>query len=304
MQIVGQLGAERFERIAACCAADSFDGAGGPEVVFVWEYQRAELAALLAEHGDQVRWVHFRRVGIPPDVLRLFEPYPQVVLTNGSGASGVAVAEHALALMLALAKRLRELFEDQRQRTWERGFEVAELRGQTACVVGLGDVGGNIVRLLRALGMHCIGVRRQLRRVEEVDETVTSVSEPGVLERSRWLILAASLSDATRGMIGARELARLPRGSYVVNVGRGPLVDETALIEALRNGHLAGAGLDVVATEPLAAESALWSMPNVIVTPHAAAHTPETDDRSVDIFLHKLERFRRGEELPNRIDRP
>jgi phosphoglycerate dehydrogenase-like enzyme len=300
---VGQLGAQRFARIAEGCAADSFDDAQGPEVVFVWEYQRAELAALLAKHGEQVRWVHFRRVGVPSEVLRLFDPYPQVVLTNGSGASGVAVAEHALALMLALAKRLPEVFEDQRERRWQRGFEVAELRGRTACVVGLGDVGGNVARLLGALGMHCVGVRRELRDLDDVDETYTSVAEPGVLERSQWLILAASLTEATRGMIGARELARLPRGSCVVNVGRGQLIDEPALIEALRSGHLAGAGLDVVATEPLPAESALWSMPNVIITPHAAAHTPETDDRSVDIFLDKLECFRRGEELPNQIPR-
>jgi phosphoglycerate dehydrogenase-like enzyme len=300
---VGQLDGSRLERLAACCPADSLDDPAGPEAVFVWEYQRAELAALLAEHGSQVRWVHFRRVGVPSDLIRLFDPYPHVVLTNGSGASGVAVAEHALALMLALAKRLPTLQEDQRTRTWRRGFEVAELRGKTACVVGLGDVGASIARLLRTLGMHCIGVRRQRRDIDDVDEVYTSLAEPGVLERTQWLVLAAALTEATRGMIGARELARLPRGSFVVNVGRGQLIDEPALIDALRGGHLAGAGLDVVATEPLAAESALWSMPNVIVTPHAAAHTPETDDRSVDIFLDKLERFRRREAVPNQIPR-
>jgi phosphoglycerate dehydrogenase-like enzyme len=300
LQVLGRIGDERLARIRARCPDATFDDARGPEVVFVWEQRRNELAPLLSEHGNVLRWVHFRRVGIGPDILRLFDAYPDIVLTSGSGASGIAVAEHVLAVILALAKRLPETLEHQRQRNWVRGFDVAELHGQTACIVGLGDLGQNIARLLRALGLNCIGIRRQPLPVADL-EVYTDLGEAGVLERSQWLILAAPLSPATRHMIGANELARLPRGSYVVNVARGQLIDELALVEALHEGHLGGAALDVLTTEPLPAESELWTMPNVIVTPHSAAHTQATDDRSVDIFLEKLARFRRGEQLDNQI---
>jgi phosphoglycerate dehydrogenase-like enzyme len=268
----------------------------------VWAQRRDELAALLANHGAGLRWVHFRRVGIGSDILQLFADFPHVVLTNGSGASGLAVAEHTLSLMLALVKRLPETLEFQHERRWVWGFEATELRGQTACIVGLGDVGRRIAHLLRAFGVSSIGIRRRAESVPEVERVHASVGEPGVLEHAQWLILAASLNAATRHMIGAAELARLPRGAYVVNVGRGQLIDEAALIEALHSGHLAGAGLDVLATEPLPAESPLWSMSTVIITPHSAAHTRATDDRSIDIFVDKLARFRRGDTLDHQLD--
>jgi phosphoglycerate dehydrogenase-like enzyme len=270
-----------------------------PEALFVWAYSRGVLASLLESAGTELRWAHFRRVGIPPAVVSVFQAYPHVQLTNGSGASGIAVAEHALALLLALLKRLPELATAQHARAWRHDFTEAELHGRTVCIVGMGDVGRSVARLLRAFGVHTIGVRRSAQAIDEVDETVTTAELGNALERCSILILAPALTPETRGLIGAAELAQLPPGALVINVGRGAVVDEPALVDALNSGRLAGAGLDVLAEEPPAPESPLWNMPNVIVTPHSAAHTEATDDRSVELFLENLGRFQRGEPLHN-----
>jgi phosphoglycerate dehydrogenase-like enzyme len=204
---------------------------------------------------------------------------------------------------LALYRRLPELRDSQRRGEWIRGFTVTELRGQTACIVGLGDLGRHIARQLRPFGVRLLGVRRGDGPIDEVDETYPVTALGDVLERSNILIVAAPLTPATYRLIGAEMLARLPRGSYLVNVGRGPLLDEAAVVEALRSGQLAGAALDVFEEEPLPASSPLWSLPNLIITPHTSTHTPENDDRSVAIFLDNLDRFLRGESLRNLVDR-
>jgi len=247
--------------------------------------------------------VHFRRVGVPDSTLNVFRQFPQVQLTTGSGASGIAVAEHALALLLSLLKRLPELGNYQAERAWRHDFTAAELHGQTVCIVGLGDVGRSTARLLRAFGVRILGVRRGGEPLPEVDEMHTPATLANVLRRSSILILAATLTAETRKMIGAAELALLPPGALVINVARGAVMDELALVESLRDGHLGGAGLDVLVDEPPPPESPLWDMPNVILTPHSAAHTRGTDDRAVALFLDNLERFRRGDPLVNRVSR-
>jgi phosphoglycerate dehydrogenase-like enzyme len=305
IRVVGDIDVRRLDIVKTGAPADvvyyQAEADAPPDVLFVWAQRRSELTHILAQHGDHLRWVHFRRVGIGEPIVSLFRPFPHIQLTNGSGASGIAVAEHALALLLALLKRLPELRDLQREHTWSHGISVAELYGRTACVVGLGDVGRSAARLLRAFGVHVLGVRRTAEQVAEVDETYPVEALHTVLERSSILVLAPALTPATRRLIGATELARLPAGALVINVGRGAVLDEAALIAALQSSHLAGAGLDVLADEPLAAESPLWDMPNVIITPHSAAHTEATDDRSVELFVDNLERVRRGDEPRNRM---
>ncbi len=268
-----------------------------PEVLFVWAQRRPVLAEILARHGEHLRWVHFRRVGIGESIVGLFQAYPRVQLSNGSGASGIAVAEHGIALLLALLKRLPELGDRQREHRWAHEFTAAELHAQTACIIGLGDVGLSVARVLRPFGVRLVGVRRQREAAAEVDETYAVEELGAALERSSILIVAPALTSETHHLVGAHELARLPAGALVINIGRGAVVDEAALVSALQGGHLGGAGLDVVEDEPLPAASPLWDMPNVIVTPHSAAHTEATDDRAVQLFLENLARLRRGEAL-------
>jgi phosphoglycerate dehydrogenase-like enzyme len=156
---------------------------------------------------------------------------------------------------------------------------------------------------MRPLGVRLLGIRRHEWSVPEVDETHPPGALFTLLERSNLLVLAAPVTPETRQLVGAEALSRLPRGSYLVNVGRGALLDEAALGEALRSGQLAGAALDVFAEEPLPPTSPLWSLPNLIVTQHTSTHTPENDERSLTLFLDNLERFRRGEALRNVVDR-
>ena len=297
VSVVGDLDARRAEMLRGGRPHLVVNGAHAPDALFVWAQRRSDLADLVAEHGHHLRWVHFRRVGIPAPTVQLFEPYPHIALSNGSGASGIAVAEHALALLLALLKRFPTLSESQRRHAWPREFPAFELHGRTVGIVGLGDVGRSVARVLRPFGVTLLGVRQRPEPVPEVDETFTSDRLAEVLRRCSIVILAPPLNARTRHMIGAAQLAELPAGAYLINVGRGATVDEAALIDALRAGRLAGAGLDVLEDEPPAPDSPIWDMPDVIVTPHSAAHTEATDDRSVRLFLENLDRLREGRPL-------
>ena len=210
------------------------------------------------------------------------------------------MAEHALALLLALLKRLPDLREAQN--VHEPGATTSPRPSSTAapCASSVWATSDkSVARLLRAFGLHIIGVRRAREPVAEVDETVAVTALDSALGRSSILILAPALTPETRGLVGAPQLAQLPPGALVINVGRGAVLDESALVDALKSGRIAGAGLDVLAEEPPAHESPLWAMPNVVITPHSAAHTEATDDRSVQLFLENLGRFQRDEPLHN-----
>jgi phosphoglycerate dehydrogenase-like enzyme len=178
-----------------------------------------------------------------------------------------------------------------------------ELRGRTAGVVGLGDLGGSIAQALAAFGVHVLGVRRVPRPAPHVERVFARNQLDELLSLLDILVLAAPLTGDTQQLIGRDELARLPEGAFLVNVGRGELVDESALIDALGSGHLAGAALDVFQTEPLPADSPLWHLPNVFISPHCADNTPQSLERAMEIFLDNLDRFRHGAPLRNVVDR-
>jgi phosphoglycerate dehydrogenase-like enzyme len=169
-------------------------------------------------------------------------------------------------------------------------------------VVGLGAIGAELARLARALGLRVIGARRSPRRDDDpVDELVSPEALHEALPRADWLALACPLTEKTRGMIDARALALLPRGARILNVSRGEVIDELALIEALRTGHLAGAYLDVFAVEPLPADSPLWDMPGVMISPHDSSPSEGNLTRQAEVFLRNLAHWRRGEALENEV---
>jgi phosphoglycerate dehydrogenase-like enzyme len=178
----------------------------------------------------------------------------------------------------------------QRERRWER-FAGTDLEGRTVAVVGYGKVGREVGRMAEALGMTVLGVGR------------ANVGElPALLPRADYLVLAAPHTAETEGMIGAEELDALPRGAVLINVGRGALVDEAALVTALVSGHLGGAYLDVFETEPLPPESPLWAMPNVLVCPHSGSTSDRENARLTDLFCENLRRWQAGEPLLNVLD--
>ena len=253
----------------------------------------------------KLRWMHCFNAGTDhPIFARLVER--GVCLTNSPGGSAPPIAQTAIAGLLSLARRLPLFAAAQHERRWVEQGAVEpppDLADQTLVVIGLGGIGSEIARLARALGMRVVGVRPRPREPgDRVDELVTPERLDEVLPRADWLAIACPLSEATRGWIDAAALGRLPAGAHLLNVARGEIVDETALIRALRSGRLAGAYLDVFAEEPLPAASPLWELPNVIVTPHAASISAGNRVRQAEMFLANLERWARGEALANVVD--
>lgn len=220
-----------------------------------------------------------------------------VRLTTASGATASPIAQTVVMYMLALSRDLRSWMRAQDRREWSR-HTFDELDGSSLAVVGMGPIGLEIARLGAALGMHVEGVRRSPRG-DEPCPTFPMDELDAVLARSRWIACALPLTDDTRGLFDARRFALMPAGSRFMNVGRGELVDEDALVAALASGHLAGAGLDVFATEPLPAASPLWTMENVIVTPHNSGTSTSTAGRATAIFLENLGHWVDGEPLVN-----
>ena len=263
---------------------------------------RAFFAAALG--APKLRWLQTFNAGVDHPIFARFLERG-VRLTTAAGASAEPIAQTALAGMLMLARGFPHWLDAQRRRAWEPHPPAAiprDLRGQVLVIFGLGAIGSELARLARALGLEVIGVRRApARGGEPVDELHPPERLRELLPRADWLAIACPLSEETRGAVDARALALLPRGARVVNVARGEIVDETALAESLASGHLAGAYLDVFAAEPLPSESPLWSLPNVIATPHNSAASRGNEARQLEIFRENLARWGRGEPLRNEV---
>ena len=251
----------------------------------------------LIETLPRLRWLHLGFAGIDnPRFGAMLDL--GVRLSNSPGAAAEPIAHTAMAGLLSLARRFPHYQAQQRDRLW-RSLPVHEhpgdLSGQTLVIYGLGAIGGELARLARAFGLHVIGVRRSPGTDRDhADDVVHPDALDAVLPRADWLAVTANLTSETRGAIDARRLALLPDGARVINVARGRIIDESALTQGLRSHRIAGAYLDVFEVEPLPAESPLWDMPNVIITPHAAWAAEGNFERGRLIFLRNLESWLRG----------
>jgi D-2-hydroxyacid dehydrogenase (NADP+) len=250
-----------------------------------------------------LRWVHVFYVGVQGP---LYVPFLErgVTLTNSAGANGRYIAQTAIGGMLMLSRPFLRWREAQARHEWRQlsadGPDAPpDLAHETMVVVGLGAIGSEIARLARAIGLRVIGVRRSAGESDCVDALVPPSQLDDVLAQADWLAIACPLTDATRGLINRERIAMLPPGARILNVARGAIIDEDAMIEALKGGRLRGAYLDVFAQEPLPGESPLWDIPNVIVTPHNSTVSAGKSRREADVFLENLERFCRGEPLFN-----
>ena len=226
-----------------------------------------------------------------------------VKLTTATGSNGVPVAQTAITTLLMMSRGLPHFIDAQRRKSWEpvrASAQPPDLQGQTIVIVGMGTIGATVARFAQTLGMHVIGIRRKPRAADDpVDEMHTLADLPKLFPRCDWLVLACPLVPETRGLVNAQSLALMKKSAGLINVARGALCDEDALIAALRSGQIRCAHLDVYATEPLPAASPLWEMPNVIMTPHSAGASAGNELRSVRIFLNNLECWARGEPLVN-----
>ncbi len=228
----------------------------------------------------------------------------EIVLTSASGLHAVPISEHILAFMFCLARDLARSIRDQGGRKWERVHRVAELDGQTMGLIGLGAVGEKTAEKARGLNMRVLGMRRHPERPSRwVERIYAPENLLEMLAQADWAVVTAPLTHETKGMIGERELKALKKSACLINVSRGALIQEEALITALREKWIAGAGLDVFAEEPLPPSSPLWAMENVIITSHYAGSTPRHPDRLMEIFLENIKRYQDGEPLINVVDK-
>jgi phosphoglycerate dehydrogenase-like enzyme len=249
--------------------------------------------------GTDLKWVTSAATGVdgwPLDILK----QRHVMLTNGSGVGAIPISEYVVMGLLAGLKGLPAMVRAQDRREWlQSPPTMAELHGKRALVYGYGGIGRAIADRLRPFGVSVTGVRRN------------PGGEAGVIAAEGWearlpqtdlLILSVPLTGATSALVGKDQLAALPQGAWIANIARGGLIDQPALIAALKSGHLGGAYLDVTDPEPLPAESELWSLPNVIITPHASWATEHLMERAAEIFVDNFERYLKGEPLRNVVD--
>ncbi len=226
-----------------------------------------------------------------------------LVVCNAGGAYSEGVAEHCVAMMMALVRRLPEYLAAMEPRRWDHLHRHRRLSGSTVCVIGLGTLGSAIARRCSALGVNVVGVRRHPDRPSpQVSEVFGPEDLVRAVSGADHVVGALPGGASTRGLISREVIAAMKPGAYFCNVGRGASVDEAALIERLQHGSLAGAGLDVFAAEPLPDDSPLWSMENVIVTPHMAGYAWDYADELCDVFAANLARYVAGEPLRNVID--
>jgi len=274
------------------------------DVVLGWAVKPANFAV-----AQRLRWIQVTAASVSALLFPALVESP-VIVTNGRGLHAAAMAEHTIGVLLMFARKLHLARDAQRDRRWvqmalwEEPPPFVSFEGSTLGIIGFGQIGRAIATKARALGARVLAVRRHPGAdPAPADEQWGRDRQPELLERCDWVVLAPPLTAETRGMIGARELARMRPGAVLVNLGRGPLVDEPALIAALEEGRLGGAALDVFDEEPLPPESRLWGMPQVILTPHVSGLGARLWDRSIELFARNLEAFRSGQPLENVVDK-
>lgn len=253
--------------------------------------------------AQNLKWVHFTSTGIDqhPFLPALHER--KVRLTTSVGTNGEPVGQTAFGGLLMLARGFPRWLAAQRERRWDpaRGKEAPrDLQGQTVIVVGLGTIGATVARLCQALGMKVIGLRRSPKRDgDPVDEMHTLDKLPSLLPQCDWLVLACPYTKETHQLVNAKTLALMPKHAHLVNVARGAVCEEKALIAALQSKQIAGAYLDVFEKEPLPADSPLWDIPNVIVSPHNASASDGNDKRAAKVFTDNLQLYAGGKKMLN-----
>jgi phosphoglycerate dehydrogenase-like enzyme len=284
-------------------AAADFEKAAPPDAILVCSAGRAALAPVLAM-APGARWVHSRAAGLDHLLFPALTD-ADVVLTNGRGVFSRALAEFVIGALFYFAKDFRRLVRNQQRGVWEP-FEPEDVSGRTLAIVGYGDIGRAVAERAHKLGMKVVALRRRPQLSGEdpwVDATVPPGQLIDLMRRADDVVVAAPLTAETRGLVGAAAIAAMKPTAVLVNVGRGPVVDESALVQALRQGGIRGAALDVFETEPLPSGHPLYELENVLVSPHCADNTPGWLEAAMRAFLRNLDRFRRGERLENVADK-
>jgi phosphoglycerate dehydrogenase-like enzyme len=272
-------------------------------VLFHWAGAIDDVRRIL-DGAPKLEWIHARYAGLDrilfPELIA--SPIP---LTNGRGVFSQSLGEFAILGALYFAKDVPRLLRAKANRQWD-AFDVAEVSKETLGIVGHGDIGRAVARRAKALGMRVLALRRDASPRagdEDVDKVYSNPQLHDMLHECDYVVAAAPLTPQTRGLIGKREFEAMKSEAIIMNVGRGPVIDEPAMIEALRSKRIRGAVLDVFEVEPLPENSPLWALDNVLLSPHCADHTKDWLDDAVAFFMEQFARWRRGEPLRNVVDK-
>jgi phosphoglycerate dehydrogenase-like enzyme len=293
----GDGGGVSDEALAAIRGAEVYLGMGLPR----------DLLSAALEPPRRLRWVHSGAAGVA-SLLHPELSLHGIVLTNSAGVHGPPMAESVLGMILYFARGFDYAVRARSRREWgSAAFQagssgVREVAGATVGIIGLGGVGREVARRARSLGMKVVAIRRRPGPDDDVEMLEGPDALDRLLARSDYVVATAPSTAATRGLIDAARIARMRPGSVFINVARGDLVDETALIDALRSGRLRGAALDVFGDEPLPPSSALWDLDNVLITPHVSATTTRFWQRETSLILDNLRRYLDGRTLRNTVD--
>jgi len=277
-------------------------GGSNAEVILQWAGSR-ELLRVAFLANPQVRWVHSRSAGLDrilfPELVQ--SPVP---LTNGSGVFSQSLGEFALAAILYFAKDFRRMLRNQEAGRWEQ-FEVEEIAGQTVGIVGYGDIGRAVASRVRAMGMRVFALKRHAPA--SPDPLIEQFFRPDdlnpMLNQADFVVVAAPLTSETRHMISDSAFSAMKRNAVMINVGRGPVVNQAALVRALTEKRIKGAGLDVFEEEPIPLGDPIYQLKNVLISPHCADHTKNWLNRAMQFFLEQYERFASGQPLENIVEK-
>ena len=255
--------------------------------------------------APQVRWVHTPSAGVDHLLVAPELAQSDIILTNSVGAHAAPIAEFVMMYILNHIKRAHELYGLHPADAWhfEDGRQLDELAGKVLLILGLGTIGQEIAIRAAAFGMRVMGSRRIPRSMPHFEVVVGADGWRALLPTADYVVVATPLTDATRGMFGASELAMMRPTGYLMNVSRGQVLDQSALIGALNQGQIAGAALDVTDPEPPTTDDPIWSAKNLWITPHVSYSSPRTPQRMVEIFLDNLRRYANGEPLRNIVDK-
>ncbi|MCL6452387.1 MAG: D-2-hydroxyacid dehydrogenase [Alicyclobacillus sp.] len=268
------------------------------EILAGWSRQAEH--ALKSAPETALRWVQNWGAGVDTLPLAFFQERG-IQLTNASGVHAYPIAETVLAMMLGLTRKIHTYVRNQQAHKWHHAHLSQEMHGRTVTILGIGAIGSEVARLCQAFGMRVLGVRRSARPHSGIDQMFSLTELTSAVAESDYIVNTLPLTPETRGVVSQQVIAAMKPTAFYINIGRGATTDEAALITALAEGRLAGAGLDVFLTEPLPADSPLWDMENVILTPHTSGSTEHYNERALDIFLENLHAYVRGQALVRNV---
>jgi phosphoglycerate dehydrogenase-like enzyme len=278
--------------------------AAGADVIFNWSGSLSLIRDVFLM-SPSVRWIHSRSAGLErtlfPELIA-----SNVVMTNGSGVFSPSLGEFTLAAILYFAKDFRRMIRNQMAARWEP-FDILPISGQTVGIVGYGDIGRAVASRVHSMGMNVLAVKRHPPTQNNPDPFAERIYSPdqrlAMLPQCDYVVVAAPLNAETAGLINGPEFAAMKPTAVIINVGRGPVIDEPAMINALSHNKIKGAALDVFDEEPLPANHPFYKLENVLLSPHCADHTPDWLDNAMRFFLAQFDKFHRGEPLLNVVDK-